>query len=118
MNNKGQAIIEYLMAYGWALIVIAITVGVVTFIVINGADFVEKSEPDEWIGEWRCEEFKETIVNVGEAAFYCMELCMPPITWDISPEEIESAVEVCINACYVVEKECVSRVWVEELVFK
>jgi len=33
MNNRGQAALEYLMTYGWALIVIAIVVGVLVFIV-------------------------------------------------------------------------------------
>ena len=33
MDNKGQAALEYLMTYGWALIVIAIVVGVLVFIV-------------------------------------------------------------------------------------
>jgi len=33
MNRKGQAALEYLMTYGWALIVIAIVVGVLVFIV-------------------------------------------------------------------------------------
>jgi len=33
MNRKGQAALEYLMTYGWALIVIAIVVGVLIFII-------------------------------------------------------------------------------------
>ena len=33
MNKRGQAALEYLMTYGWALIVIAIVVGVLVFIV-------------------------------------------------------------------------------------
>ena len=33
MNSRGQAALEYLMTYGWALIVIAIVVGVLVFIV-------------------------------------------------------------------------------------
>lgn len=33
MRNRGQAALEYLMTYGWALIVIAIVVGVLVFIV-------------------------------------------------------------------------------------
>ena len=32
MNNKGQSALEYLMTYGWALIVIAIVVGVLIVI--------------------------------------------------------------------------------------
>lgn len=31
MDNKGQAALEYLMTYGWALVVIAIVVGVLIF---------------------------------------------------------------------------------------
>lgn len=37
MNNRGQAALEYLMTYGWALIVIAIVVGVLVFIVSSPA---------------------------------------------------------------------------------
>jgi len=37
MNRKGQAALEYLMTYGWALIVIAIVVGVLVFIVSSPA---------------------------------------------------------------------------------
>jgi len=37
MNSKGQAALEYLMTYGWALIVIAIVVGVLVFIVSSPA---------------------------------------------------------------------------------
>ena len=37
MNKKGQAALEYLMTYGWALIVIAIVVGVLVFIVASPA---------------------------------------------------------------------------------
>jgi hypothetical protein len=35
MNKRGQAALEYLMTYGWALIVIAIVVGVLVFIVVS-----------------------------------------------------------------------------------
>ena len=37
MNKRGQAALEYLMTYGWALIVIAIVVGVLVFIVSSPA---------------------------------------------------------------------------------
>ena len=37
MDRKGQAALEYLMTYGWALIVIAIVVGVLVFIVSSPA---------------------------------------------------------------------------------
>jgi len=37
MKNRGQAALEYLMTYGWALIVIAIVVGVLVFIVSSPA---------------------------------------------------------------------------------
>jgi len=37
MNGRGQAALEYLMTYGWALIVIAIVVGVLVFIVSSPA---------------------------------------------------------------------------------
>lgn len=37
MNSRGQAALEYLMTYGWALIVIAIVVGVLVFIVSSPA---------------------------------------------------------------------------------
>lgn len=40
MDNKGQAALEYLMTYGWALIVIAIVVGVLVFIVTTPTDVV------------------------------------------------------------------------------
>ena len=32
MNSKGQSALEYLMTYGWALIVIAIVIGVLIFV--------------------------------------------------------------------------------------
>jgi uncharacterized protein (UPF0333 family) len=32
MDNKGQSALEYLMTYGWALIVIAIVIGVLIFV--------------------------------------------------------------------------------------
>ncbi len=32
MNNKGQSALEYLMTYGWALIVIAIVIGILIYI--------------------------------------------------------------------------------------
>ncbi len=35
MNKKGQSAIEYLMTYGWALIVIAIVVGILVFVLSN-----------------------------------------------------------------------------------
>jgi len=37
MEKRGQAALEYLMTYGWALIVIAIVVGVLVFIVSSPA---------------------------------------------------------------------------------
>lgn len=37
MDKRGQAALEYLMTYGWALIVIAIVVGVLVFIVSSPA---------------------------------------------------------------------------------
>ena len=47
MNKRGQAALEYLMTYGWALIVIAIVVGVLVFIVSSpGGDVVcSSSDP-------------------------------------------------------------------------
>ena len=35
MNKKGQAALEYLMTYGWALIIIAIVMGVLIFVVTD-----------------------------------------------------------------------------------
>ena len=46
MNNKGQAALEYLMTYGWALIVIAIVVGVLIFIVSSPTSGVVCSSSD------------------------------------------------------------------------
>jgi len=46
MNNRGQAALEYLMTYGWALIVIAIVVGVLVFIVSSPAGSVVCSSSD------------------------------------------------------------------------
>jgi len=46
MNNKGQAALEYLMTYGWALIVIAIVVGVLVFIVSSPAGNVVCNSSD------------------------------------------------------------------------
>jgi uncharacterized protein (UPF0333 family) len=46
MNTKGQAALEYLMTYGWALIVIAIVVGVLIFIVSSPAGSVTCSSSD------------------------------------------------------------------------
>ncbi len=40
MNNKGQGAVDYFFTYGWAMIIIAIVVGVLVFIV------AEPSEPD------------------------------------------------------------------------
>ena len=47
MNSRGQAALEYLMTYGWALIVIAIVVGVLVFIVATptGAVACSSSQP-------------------------------------------------------------------------
>jgi len=47
MDKRGQAALEYLMTYGWALIVIAIVVGVLVFIVSSpGGDVVcSSSDP-------------------------------------------------------------------------
>ncbi len=36
MNSRGQSALEYLMTYGWALIVIAIVIGIL-FVVFTGA---------------------------------------------------------------------------------
>ena len=46
MNNRGQAALEYLMTYGWALIVIAIVVGVLIFIVSSPTAGVQCSSSD------------------------------------------------------------------------
>jgi len=46
MNKKGQAALEYLMTYGWALIVIAIVVGVLVFIVAAPTGNVRCSSSD------------------------------------------------------------------------
>ena len=46
MNRRGQAALEYLMTYGWALIVIAIVVGVLVFIVSSPAGEVVCSSSD------------------------------------------------------------------------
>ncbi len=46
MNKKGQAALEYLMTYGWALIVIAIVVGVLVFIVATPTGGVTCSSSD------------------------------------------------------------------------
>ncbi len=46
MNKRGQAALEYLMTYGWALIVIAIVVGVLVFIVSSPAGDVVCSSSD------------------------------------------------------------------------
>ncbi len=47
MNSRGQAALEYLMTYGWALIVIAIVVGVLVFIVATptGAVACNSNQP-------------------------------------------------------------------------
>ncbi len=47
MNSRGQAALEYLMTYGWALIVIAIVVGVLVFIVATptGAVACSSNQP-------------------------------------------------------------------------
>ena len=41
MNSRGQAALEYLMTYGWALIVIAIVVGVLVFIVATPTNTIQ-----------------------------------------------------------------------------
>ena len=46
MNNRGQAALEYLMTYGWALIVIAIVVGVLVFIVSSPAGAIVCNSDD------------------------------------------------------------------------
>jgi len=46
MDKRGQAALEYLMTYGWALIVIAIVVGVLVFIVSSPAGDVVCSSSD------------------------------------------------------------------------
>ncbi|MBN2067212.1 MAG: hypothetical protein JW744_01975 [Candidatus Diapherotrites archaeon] len=46
MNRKGQAALEYLMTYGWALIVIAIVVGVLIFIVSTPVTGVKCNSSD------------------------------------------------------------------------
>jgi len=46
MNTRGQAALEYLMTYGWALIVIAIVVGVLVFIVSSPAGNVVCNSDD------------------------------------------------------------------------
>jgi len=46
MNTKGQAALEYLMTYGWALIVIAIVVGVLIFIVSSPTSGVTCNSSD------------------------------------------------------------------------
>lgn len=38
MNSRGQSALEYLMTYGWALIVIAIVVGFLIMLVIPNSD--------------------------------------------------------------------------------
>ncbi len=46
MNKRGQAALEYLMTYGWALIVIAIVVGVLVFIVSSpGGPQCQSADP-------------------------------------------------------------------------
>ena len=46
MNSKAQAGLEYLMTYGWALIIIATVVGVLVFVVSTPADDVIFSSSD------------------------------------------------------------------------
>lgn len=46
MNKRGQAALEYLMTYGWALIVIAIVVGVLVFIVSSPTGDIVCSSSD------------------------------------------------------------------------
>jgi len=46
MNNRGQAAMEYLMTYGWALIVIAVVIGVLWYVtsgVTGGVTCTSKS---------------------------------------------------------------------------
>ena len=48
MNKKAQAGLEYLMTYGWALVIIATIVGVLVFIVATPPDIVfTSSHPDK-----------------------------------------------------------------------
>ena len=75
MNSQGQAAFEYLMTYGWALIVIAIVVGFLIFTVNN------PQQTEYWQEEWQCtkeieisrtkilvEENKETAYKERESA--------------------------------------------------
>lgn len=48
MNKKGYGAFEYLMDYGWALVAIAIVVGVLVFIVSP------PPEAEHWEEEWTC----------------------------------------------------------------
>ena len=50
-ERKGQGAMEYLMTYGWALIVIAIVVGVLVFIVSSPTSGVQcnSSDSTKWI---------------------------------------------------------------------
>ena len=46
MNKRGQAALEYLMTYGWALIVIAIVIGVLVFIVASPTSTIKCTTSD------------------------------------------------------------------------
>ncbi|MBN1940623.1 MAG: hypothetical protein JW772_00410 [Candidatus Diapherotrites archaeon] len=46
MNNRGQAALEYLMTYGWALVIIVVVAGILFFIISSPAGGVSCTSSD------------------------------------------------------------------------
>ncbi|MDP2974463.1 MAG: hypothetical protein Q8N60_05410 [Candidatus Diapherotrites archaeon] len=69
MNNRGQAALEYLMTYGWALIVIAIVVGVLVFIVSNPAGNVVCSSSDPAKVNTKASQINNAPATAGQTDF-------------------------------------------------
>jgi len=52
MGEKGQAVLEYLMVYGWAIAVFGIVA--IGFFLMFNQPVAEKPILSEWQGEWKC----------------------------------------------------------------
>jgi hypothetical protein len=50
MNSRGQAALEYLMTYGWALVIIVVVAGILFFIMSSpsGGVVCQSSDPTKW----------------------------------------------------------------------
>ncbi|MEK6972978.1 MAG: hypothetical protein AABW72_02995 [archaeon] len=113
MNNKGQSALEYLMTYGWALIVVAVIIGILIYVTSSAAGGVTCASSNsqivmkQWVFGTGADKVGFTLQNATGSAITFGADCVTAASGDISEGVTVSACATsptAANAAFTVQQ--------------